>query len=189
MVSSASVANALSFNWTFSATNVPGATVSGTVSGLVEGNNTGGAPIVVTVTDYTGVSGGEGLGTYNFVTTSVSAGSGGTAFTVTGGSVTYADWYGAFGDFDLYLGTNFFATFPAQLTDLSDSNPDYIDSTSGGTNSLTFTPVPDADPVPFEFNPGLGILLTFGIIGAQKLWKKKTTNISFKQDDSESLDG
>jgi hypothetical protein len=50
MVSSASVANALSFNWSFNAVSgVGGGSVSGTVSGLVEGNNTGGAPIVVTV--------------------------------------------------------------------------------------------------------------------------------------------
>jgi hypothetical protein len=73
------------------------------------------------------------------------------------------------------------------LIDLSDFNPAYLDNTEGlNANSLTFTPV--ADAVPFEFNPGLGILLTFGIIGVQKLGKKKTTDISFKQDDNELLD-
>lgn len=137
--------------------------VTGTLSGLVEGDNAG-PGITATVTSSPG---GEGLGSgYNFQS--------GSGFVVTGGNINsadaqfYRDWNG-FGFLDpttLSLGTfgNGDGGFSSGL-----NNPffSYIDFSNSST---IFTPVSAA--VPFELNSTAG-LATLGIcFGAAKLRRK-----------------
>ncbi|WP_016948925.1 hypothetical protein [Anabaena sp. PCC 7108] len=151
----AAPANALDF--TFSFQDVDGGTngfVTGTLSGLVEGNNAG-PGITATVTSSPG---GDGVGFgYNL------GGAGSPAFTVTGGNITYADIL--FGD-----GTNELLLRPpgsSTLTYLFTPTNTYFDFSSATT---TFTPVSAA--VPFELNSTVG-LATLGIcFGAAKLRRK-----------------
>ncbi|MFM2060933.1 MAG: hypothetical protein RLZZ507_603 [Cyanobacteriota bacterium] len=158
----ASPANALDFTFSFRDVNgSPAPTngfVTGTLSGLVEGNNLG-PGITATVTSSPG---GDLLGTYNFGGTQT-----GTAFIVTGGNITFAD-----AGFDngnnafLFLGTFGSIGFSNQLLDFSDGNPSYADPSRSTTQ---FAP---ATAVPFELNSTVG-LATLGLcFGAAKLRRK-----------------
>ena len=156
IVSGASSAQALSFNFSFS--NVEGATsgtVSGTISGLSDGNNAGGAPVVVTVTSSPG---SQGLGTYTFLNSSAVFPP--FPFMVSGGNITRADWHGTLGAFDLYLGYGGSTWTPVFRDSGSYNVIDFSKST------MTFTP---AAGVPFEFTPSLGFALVGLGLGASKL--------------------
>jgi hypothetical protein len=136
-ISTATPANALTFTWSFvtdsDSTGGAGQTISGTISGLVEGNNDGtGLTITVDSTPTGELTGGG----WTFVQTRL----GGPAFTVTGGVVTFADalyfsstvvggnnaglLFGGFGGFD-----------PALIDD-NDFEPFWL-----GFTPNTFTPV------------------------------------------------
>ncbi len=165
VVSGASSAQALSFNFSFS--NVEGptpGTVSGTIDGLNNGNNTGGTPVVVAVTSSPD---SQGLGTYTFSSTGTG---GATAFTVSGGNITYADWYGTLGAFNLFLGTD-----PASFTWSPGWTNGGYDVADSYATTISFTP---AAGVPFEFTPSLGFALVGLGLGAGKLRQlsKKSKN-------------
>jgi len=149
--------HALSNTWSFTtdinSTGGAGQIISGTVDGLVEGNNSG-SWITATVTNSPG---SQLLGNYSFVFTNV----GGPAFTVSGGTVTFADaLFIRSGANELYLG-GFGGYFP-QLIDSEGGNPDFLNS-SGQTS---FAPI---TPVPFEFSPALGLGVLGGLVAAKKL--------------------
>ncbi|MDX1977636.1 MAG: hypothetical protein SFT94_08175, partial [Pseudanabaenaceae cyanobacterium bins.68] len=129
--------------------------VRGTIDGLQIGSNSG-TGITATVTN---TPTGELEGTvFNIF---VNALNGGDAFTVdAGGNVTFADaFYRSSGSDSLFFGG--FGGYIPQLAG-SSGNPDWI-TFSGQT---TFTP---ATPVPFEFNPVLGL----GVLGGAFVIKKK----------------
>ncbi|MEA5619620.1 hypothetical protein VB711_17485 [Cronbergia sp. UHCC 0137] len=160
----ATPANALSFTFSFQdidsvfgpATN---GFITGTLDGLVEGNNPG-AGITAEVLSSPG---GQGLGAYSF-----SNSLGGNAFVVTGGNITFANAAFLQGSNELRLGTPSNGGYGNRLSDSSFSFF-YADI----SNATTFTP---ATPVPFEFNPTLG-LATLGIwFGVSKLRKKYSLN-------------
>lgn len=82
----ATPAHALTFNWSFvtdgGSTGGAGQTISGTISGLVEGDNDGTGLTITVDSTPTGELVGGG---WNF-----GGSGGGPAFTVTGGAVTFA---------------------------------------------------------------------------------------------------
>jgi len=127
--------------------------VTGTLSGLVEGNNAG-PGITATVTSSPG---GDGVGSgYNFA-------AGSPAFTVTAGNITYAGIFLSNGNDSLQLASPSSGLYTALFT----LNNTYIDNSSATT---TFAPVSAA--VPFELNSIAG-LATLGIcFGAAKLRRK-----------------
>ncbi|MEA5618603.1 hypothetical protein VB711_12260 [Cronbergia sp. UHCC 0137] len=157
-------ANALSFTFSFQNVNgdaPTGGFVTGTLDGLVEGDNSG-TGITATVLS----SPGGGLGAYSFNGTANSA----NAFVVNGGNITFADAEFIQGNNVLNLGTPGNSGFGSILVDFPSYSFDYADFSNATT---TFTP---ATPVPFEFNPTLG-LATLGIwFGVSKLRKKYSLN-------------
>ena len=159
----AAPAHALDFTFSFQDTDGGDGTVTGTqgyitgtLSGLVEGSNSG-TGITATVTSSPG---GNGVGSgYSYL------GGGTKAFVVSGGNIIFADVY--FGDSSsdpnyLYLGTLGNSGYNSELVNDSISYS-YGDSSSSTTK---FT------PVPFELNSTVG-LATLGIcFGAAKLRRK-----------------
>ncbi len=151
----AAPAHALEFNFQFR--DVDGGTnglITGTLSGLVEGSNSG-TGITATVTSSPR---GDGLGSgYDFAGTLGT----GNAFTVTSGNITFAD--AAFINNDssafLLLGTPGNSGYANSL----DNPYGYFDNNNATTQFTAAT------PVPFELNSAVGIA-TFGIcFGAAKL--------------------
>ncbi|MEG3438086.1 PEP-CTERM sorting domain-containing protein [Pannus brasiliensis CCIBt3594] len=150
-LSNAIPANALTFNWSFEiapgSTGNIGETVSGTISGLVEGNNPGtGLTVTVDSTPTNELIGGG----WSFLSSSI----GGPAFTVTGGVITFAD--AAFtrnNDNERVLFGGFGGYFPT-LNDLFDSQPFWTTSLSN-----TFTPAttPTGTPEPGSVVALLGL--------------------------------
>ncbi|MBO1053923.1 MAG: hypothetical protein HEQ25_18555 [Dolichospermum sp. DET73] len=137
---SAAPAHAISFNFQFQDTRTGGTNglVKGTLSGLVEGNNSG-TGITATVISSPG---GKGVGSgYNFSSTG-----NGNAFNVTSGNITFAD--ASFinsADTFLFLGTSGNDSYYNDLTDMSTfSYADYTNTTTQFTA---------ATPVPFESSP------------------------------------
>ncbi|MEH2382764.1 MAG: hypothetical protein V7K27_28415 [Nostoc sp.] len=162
-----SSAHALDFNWSFS--NVTGSTsgtVTGTVNGLVEGANSGGPPAVVTVTSAP-LAASAGLGTYTF--------SDGT-FTVTGGNITFADWHGAFGSNNLFLGTN--AGGGTYYPQLADTGFNIANSNPGASVSFTSAAVPFDIPGGATI-PAVGGLLALGLM--RKARKSLASNTRFSE--------
>jgi hypothetical protein len=152
ILASTSPAHALDFNWSFS--NVTGdtpGTVTGTVTRLVEGTNSGSSPVVVTVTS-SPLAGSVGV--YNWLDDL------GTGFTVTLGNITQASSYFQMGGYSLFLGT------------AAGNGTYYPQLIGGGYNianntldaSVSFTP---AASVPFDIPggatiPSVGALLALG---------------------------
>ena len=145
-------ANALSFNWSFVAgpfsSGQVGQTISGTISGLVEGSNPGTGLTVTVDSTPTGQLLGGG---WSFIDTD----KGGNAFTVTGGTVTFADAY-----FERALGIQFvsFGGFGGYDAELGNSlgNPDWFSS-----QPTSFTPIAAAttpEPNSLVALLGLGML-------------------------------
>jgi hypothetical protein len=136
-ISTATPAHALTFTWSFvtgdSSTGGGGQTISGTISGLVEGNNDGTGLTITVDSTPTGELTGGGW-------TFVEAFLGGPAFTVTGGVVTFAD---AFYSSSTVVGSNnaalFFGGFGGFVPELSDSND--FDPFWLSFSPNTFTPV------------------------------------------------
>lgn len=140
---------ALTFDWSFvtedGSTGGAGQTISGTISGLVEGSNDGTGLTVTVESTPTGELLGGG---WVFDATA----NGGDAFTVTGGNVTFADalfernggleslYFGGFGGYD------------PNLHD-SDFDPDWFNF----SDSNTFTPT-DVD-TPSTPEPGTALAL------------------------------
>ncbi|MEA5579211.1 hypothetical protein [Anabaena sp. UHCC 0451] len=156
MLLGASPANALDFNFSFQDTNGTNGFITGTVSGLVEGNNTSG-PITATVTstpngDYLGIYDLDGYG-----------GSG--SFFVDNGVITSANAGFSNNSDGLQLSfgnPDFTAILPSRLF------PVYLDNNSATTQ---FAPVSAA--VPFELNSTVG-LATLGLcFGAAKLRRNR----------------
>jgi hypothetical protein len=155
-VSIALPVHALSYNWSFitdaTSNGGGGQLVSGSIDGLVEGNNPGpGITAIVTNTPT-----GQLLGNYNFLNAF-----GGTAFTVTGGNLTVFN--GALfvsGSEPLRL---FLTPVGSEIRNLV-MNPRFR---AGGQTS--FTP---STPVPFEFNPALGLGVLGFVYAAKKLSRK-----------------
>jgi hypothetical protein len=155
----ATPAHAISFNFSFQVVN--GGTngfVTGTLSGLVEGNNAGpGITATVTSSPRSGVA-----SDYSFLETN-----GGQAFTVTNGNITFADvqFQSLTTAADLYLGTqnnNAFG-FYNELSGVDGGNFfRYLDV----NNTTKFTA---ATPVPFEPNPAVGGAILGFCFGAAKL--------------------
>ncbi|WP_353932124.1 hypothetical protein WJM97_05940 [Okeanomitos corallinicola TIOX110] len=152
----ATPANALDFTFSFQDVGTNGF-VTGTLSNLVEGNNAG-SGITAAVTS--SPSGGGVTSGYNFLSTS----SGGNAFVVTGGNITFANVLFGYASIELYLGT------PGNLgyTSALFSSGSFYYSTSS-RYTIQFAPV---TAVPFELNSTVG-LATLGIcFGAAKLRRK-----------------
>jgi hypothetical protein len=132
----ATPAHALTFNWSFvteaGSTGGEGQTISGTISGLVEGNNPGAGLTVTVDSTPTGELVGGG---WNF-----GGNGGGLAFTVTGGAVTFARAIylssTVVGSNSVRLFFGEFGGFIPQLVDLNGSNPNWFTS-----SPTTFTPV------------------------------------------------
>jgi hypothetical protein len=158
----AAPAQAIDFNFQFQ--DVDGGTngfVTGTLSGLVEGNNSG-TGITATVTSSPG---GEGIGSgYNFD----SARGGGNAFTVTSGNITFANaLFINPANTGLYLGTPGSSGWSNNLCDRAGDSFDYFDSSN---TTIQFTP---ATPVPFEPNSVVGIATLGFCFGAAKVRKNQ----------------
>ncbi|MDM3844384.1 MAG: hypothetical protein PT116_04885 [Aphanizomenon gracile PMC638.10] len=157
----ATPAHAISFNFQFQ--DIGGGTngfVTGTVSGLVEGNNPG-PGITATVTSSPG--GGGVASDYSFYNT----GNGTTAFTVTNGNITFADvQFRNPASTRLYLGTpGNGGGYTSELVNYS-ANFDYYDDFSNSTTQFTA-----ATPVPFEYSP-IALPASFAVFfGAAKLLK------------------
>ena len=145
MLLAATPAQAINFNFQFQDTS--GGTnglVTGTLSGLVEGNNTGQG---ITATVISSPGGGLGSG-YNFYSTGEG---GGNAFTVTSGNITFAD-AGFINSSNTYLslGTPGNGSF-GFINELLDS-----DGSGGSFHYLDYsntTQFTAATPVPFESSP------------------------------------
>ena len=155
VLSTATPANALTFNWSFvtdaGSTGGAGQTVSGTIRGLVEGNNPGTGLTIAVDSTPTGELLGGG---WDFDGTGVN--SIGRAFTVTGGTVTFADVVFRRGDAILSFGG--FGGVSPVLSDLSDFNPIFVSNFPN-----TFTPVSTPTTVP---EPGSALaLLGLGALG------------------------
>ena len=156
----AAPADAINFNFQFQ--DVDGGTnglVKGTLSGLVEGNNTGEGITATVISSPFGA--GVGVPGTNFYYGFAS----GSGFTVTGGNITFADAYLLYHPVlgQLWLGTPGNNGFSSIITS-------GIASFGDSTNSTTqFTP--DATPVPFEPNAALGIATLGFCFGAAKLRK------------------
>ena len=137
----ATPAHAISFNFSFRDTKVGGTNglVTGTLSGLVEGNNAG-PGITATVISSPG---GKGLGSgYSFLNRGDSA----NAFVVTTGIIAYADARFSSGSDILQLATIDSITY---YSGLQGDGYLYLDNNPGVT---TFTAA-TSTPVPFEFSP------------------------------------
>jgi len=148
--------HALSNTWSFTtdsfSTGGAGQIISGTVDGLVEGNNSG-SGITATVTNSPG---SQLLGTYSFQLTSVV----GPAFTVSGGTVTFADALFSGGTNEiLSFG---YGGFNSALGNADDGNPNFVNE----FGQTSFAPI---TPVPFEFSPALGLGVLGGLVAAKKL--------------------
>ena len=139
----ATPAHAISFNFSFRDTKVGGTNglVTGTLSGLVEGNNAG-PGITATVISSPG---GKGLGSgYSFLNRGDSA----NAFVVTTGIIAYADARFSNGSDRLQLATIDSITYFPVLRG-NEYQYEYLDNNPGVT---TFTAA-TSTPVPFEFSP------------------------------------
>jgi hypothetical protein len=137
----AAPAHAISFNFSFRDTKVGGTNglVTGTLSGLVEGNNSG-TGITATVISSPG---GKGLGSgYSFLNRGISA----NAFVVTTGIIAYADASFSSGSDTLRLATIDSSTY---YPTLKGDGYQYLDNKTGVT---TFTAA-TSTPVPFESSP------------------------------------
>ncbi len=160
MLLGAAPAHALNFTFRFQDVNGgSNGFVTGTLSGLVDGDNAG-PGITATVTSSPG---GEGLfSDYIFVGSS----EGGNAFTVTSGNITFANaFFGSSSSaYSLFLGTGENSGYFSQLTD-ADSNFNYVD-VSNSTTQFTA-----ATPVPFELNSAVGIATLGFCFGAAKVRK------------------
>ncbi len=154
-------AMALTFNWSFVtdefSTGGAGQTISGTISGLVEGSNDGTGVTVTVDSTPTGELLGGG---WIFDRAQLE----GDAFTVTGGSVTFADaLFQRNSDGErLYFG-GFGGWFP-QLVDRNDFDPNWFNFDGGAT---TFTPAevattPEPGTVLALMGLGLGVLASRG---------------------------
>lgn len=159
----ATPAHAISFNFQFQDTGTKGF-VTGTLSGLVEGNNLG-PGITATVTSSPG---GEGVASdYSFSFTGNGRfGFPPLAFTVTNGNITFADVkFMNPANNSLFLGTpGNGAGYTSELVDFS-GNFDYLDSSQ---STAQFTA---ATPVPFEYSP-IALPASFAVFfGAAKLLK------------------
>jgi hypothetical protein len=127
-----------------------GQTISGTISGLVEGSNPGTGLTVTVDSTPTGQLLGGG---WNFFF----AANGGDAFTVTGGAVTFADASFERGGLSNGLIFSVFGAFNPALIDYSTFNTYWFAS-----NPNTFTPIAAAaTPEP----SGLVALLGLGMLG------------------------
>jgi hypothetical protein len=160
----ATPAHALDFNFQFrdiqSGTGGTNGLVTGTLSGLVEGSNSG-TGITATVTSSPG---GQGLGSgYVFN----SAKNGGNAFTVTSGNITLANaaFTNSSSGNSLYVSSNYPTTWFPQLAGGTGFN--YYDLSTGSTTAQ-FTA---ATPVPFELNSTVGIATLGFCFGAAKVRK------------------
>jgi hypothetical protein len=135
----ATPAHAISFNFQFQDTGGTNEFVTGTLDGLVEGNNSG-QGITATVTSSPG---GQGVGSgYSFDS------SNGKAFTVTNGNITVADAFFVNSANSTYL---FLGTFGnnGYYSLLTDNNVAYADFSNATTQFTAAT----STPVPFESSP------------------------------------
>ena len=138
----ATPAHAISFNFSFRDTKVGGTNglVTGTLSGLVEGNNAG-PGITATVISSPG---GEGVASdYSFLN-SIN----GKAFTVTNGNITVADAFfvNSANNTYLFLGT---PGNNGHYNELAGNNFAYADFSNATTQFTAAT----STPVPFESSP------------------------------------
>lgn len=159
MLLAATPAHAISFNFQFQdidrGTN---SLVTGTLSGLVEGNNSG-TEITATVTSSPG---GQGVGSGYSFSSSIN---GGLAFTVTNGNITFADALFIHPDYIyLSLGTPGNNGFYSQLGDIGGTF-NYLNLSNSTIQFTAATPT----PVPFEPNPAVGGAILGFCFGAAKL--------------------
>jgi len=151
-----SKAQALTFNWQFTtdsnSQSGAGQVIQGTISGLVNGSNSG-SGTTVTVTS---APDANLVGTFSFFGS-------GSGFTVTGGNITSAD--AEYRD----VNNNNLLDFESSSSEIYDaaSNQDY----SNHSNIATFTATTAA--VPFEFSPEQGLALGTPIFISLGMLKKK----------------
>ena len=165
----ATPAHAISFNFQFQDTNGNNGLVTGTLSGLVQGNNPG-PGITATVISSPG---GKGLGSgYNFVT----ANTVGNAFTVTSGEITFADvLFVNSARNSLFLGTSA-AVFSSQLAGPGFVYTDFTDTTTQFTAATS-------TPVPFESSPialPASLAVCFGAAKLRRNHLAKKRMVSFE---------
>ena len=162
MLLAATPAHAISFNFQFQDTADTNRFVTGTLSGLVEGNNPG-ERITATVTSSPG---GKGVRSgYSFHSTSGYPGT--PAFTVTDGKMTFADalFFNSASNTYLSLGTFNNGGNSSELRTLSVLPFSYGDFSNATTQFTAATPT----PVPFEPNPAVGGAILGFCFGAAKL--------------------
>ncbi|MGB3419058.1 MAG: hypothetical protein WBA52_01245 [Dolichospermum sp.] len=155
----ATPAHAISFNFSFQDRWARGTNgfVTGTLSGLVEGNNPG-PGITATVTSSPG---GQGVGSgYSFL----NRGSNANAFVVSMGSIIYADLRFSNGSDTLNIATIDSSSYYPALYG-SGNTYIYLDNSPGVTTFTSATPT----PVPFEPNPAVGGAILGFCFGAAKL--------------------
>ena len=154
---SATAGNALTYNWSYTATGgTSTGPVTGTISGLVEGSNSGAG---LTVNVLSTPSGNVLGGGWTFTSTNL----GGDAFTVTAGAVTFADarFDRDGGNDRLFFGSGSPAFLP-NLLSFNEADNGNLPTEHNTTFGVTiFTPVPDQVPLPAAlplFATGLGAL-------------------------------
>ena len=156
----ATSASALTFNWTFTPTESTGslAPISGTITGLVEGNNSGaGTTVLITQSTFSHVHHSFDFG-FTFSD---------NAFVVTSGAVTYADAV-YFGEPSqaLYMSA-FGGGFYPEL-----SNPEYEQDATLRSGVVTFSTY-SATPEPASWALMIG---GFGLTGAALSRRRRVTS-------------
>ena len=139
--------------------NVPG-TVTGTIGGL--NDNATGAATSLELTSFPAGLGSAVDGTNPFAWDTIFSNS----FTVTGGSITAADFSAIGMSSGLCISSSCFFGGNNALTFSQDFN---TVGNSDGFSGVTFAA---ATPVPFEVNPTLGLLLVGGLLGGNRLYRK-----------------
>jgi len=162
----ATPSQALTFGWQFVvgpdfSTCCVGDTVSGTIAGLVDGSNSGAGLTVLVTSTPTGELVGSG---WSFTSTA----NGGDAFTVSGGSVTFADalFTDPAGDL-LYFGG--YGGFVPDLVSAIAHGPEWSDQTGKTSFALIAGDVPLPQTLPLFAS-------ALGMIGLLTAWRARVVS-------------